>query len=382
MHRLMILTALMLLALTFGASQPVAAQRPFDETAQVASVWTAINDWRVAEGVLPLTFNETLDAMAASQADYLMSLSRLPIGGDLHTGIRGEDVRARSQFPEFAWPTYGHPQRMLVTEIAGIGSVRSSMNFWRGSDIHRRNALDVRYREIGIAVRQLRGSSDLLYIVVLGAQPDVLTAVVDMDAEVLRLANERSGYQGDWIGTVTRFRLFDGQGRPVGDWQEWQPTISLPDIVGEFFILYEDAAGNQAIAQARVPGLPTLESEVFGADRSAPSVLSEISVAQAATSTPSPPGTPVPTSTTAPTNTPLPPTATPTPLVERVEVYYDGRGLTVYNPGDAPIDLTKMVLRGSGTEFPALRWQTVTSGLRLSALGSRECLQIYDFGGR
>ena len=202
-----------------------------------------INAWRIVSGLEPLAYNETLERLASRQADYVNSLDRI---NNFHIDAQGNDERDRSQLPEFAWETYGHPLRIAVTEIAAIGSIDSAMDFWQSSDIHTRSALGERYREVGVAIRE-RPSGDILFLVVFGGQPNVLPAFVDVDDNRLRLTTERNEWTGNWIGQVTRFRLLDENAVEIMDWQDWQPSIDLPDeIEGDFIVEYEDADGTTA----------------------------------------------------------------------------------------------------------------------------------------
>lgn len=138
------------------------AQEPVQN--QIPELARQLNLWRLNEGLEPLVYNPTLERMAASQVDYLVRLPSLP--GDLHAGAQGENPRQRSQFDQFKWPTYGHPEIMSVTEIAALGSITTAIEFWQGSDIHNRSVTNPAYREMGIAARQY--GTDIMFIVVLG----------------------------------------------------------------------------------------------------------------------------------------------------------------------------------------------------------------------
>lgn len=342
-----------------------------------------INVWRLREGLGPLVYNPTLEAMAASQADYLLTLGSIPRGGDIHIGARGEDIRQRSQFEPFLWPTYGHPQKISVTEIAAIGNIRTAINFWSNSDIHRRSVTNPNYREVGVAARQY--GTDVMFIVVLGGRPNVLPSLVDADSNLLYLTNERNTWTGDWIGVATRYRILDSQRQVVQDWASWARDVPIPTLDGDiFYVEYEDAAGKRTATEVRrtpiwssIPIVPT----------ATPTPLSTSTPIPTASHTPAPgvagfftTNTPVPSPTPIPTFTPIPsltPTTTPSPTIppDSVALVVYPRVLTLISRSDFA-DVSDLVFRGAGQTFAATRWETVTSGLNTGALARGHCLQV------
>ncbi len=341
------------------------AQQQSPET-YISELASELNLWRVTSNLGPLLPNPTLEAMAAAQADYLISLPDIPQGGDIHTGAKGEDVRKRSQFPQFAWPTYGHPDRFSVTEIAGIGSVRSSMNFWQTSSLHTRSVTNPLYREIGIAARQLK-SGDLLFIVVMGARPDVLPAMADPEVDSLYLTTERTEWAGDWMGQATRYRLLNTRHQPLQDWAPWETIVDLPeDAERSFFVEYEDASGHRA--ENEVLLYPRWSS--LGAS-AVPAAVEPTTAAPAglvmAANTPAAP-------LVLPTAIPQP-TLAPTTIPGAINLIYYKGVLTVISTS-ANADLSDLHFRGSGAQFDAVTWEQVVGGLNIGALPQGHCLQV------
>ncbi|MEO1290437.1 MAG: CAP domain-containing protein, partial [Chloroflexota bacterium] len=161
-------------------------ERGADRADLIPELMGRINVWRLQQGLEPVVYNPLLEEIAIAQADFLMEQNEI---GDIHAGRQGESARQRSQFPQFAWATYGHPELFAFTEIAAVGSIDSAMDFWMNSQIHTDSALNPTYREAGVAARQR--NSGVLFIVVFGGQPNVLPAMTDPDVNELYLTNER-----------------------------------------------------------------------------------------------------------------------------------------------------------------------------------------------
>lgn len=372
------LAVMALLVIVIGLAIPVGSQSEPIELL-IPELAAELNLWRLNLGLGPLVYNPTLEAMAASQADYLVGLGDMPVGGAMHTGARGEDVRQRSQFEAFKWPTYGHPQLMSVTEIAAIGNVDLAIEYWHGSDIHNRSVTNPTYREVGIAVRQLR--RDVLFIVVLGGEPNVLPALADVDTGELYLTNERAQWKGAWIGEVTRYRVLDAERQPLQDWAEWQVIVDLPpEIEGDMiYVEYEDAAGKRV--ETEVPLNPVWSSVVVEA-AAVPTAVAAVPTAGLApvfpTNTPNSPAnisafatnTPV---VVQPTVVPVQPTATSVPGT--ISLVYSRNVLTVVSQADT-VNLGSISFRNGAVSFAATRWERVSSTLNVGALRNGDCLQI------
>lgn len=324
-----------------------------------------LNLWRLSEGLEVLVYNETLESMAVSQADYLQSLGTLP--SDLHAGRRGEDARARSQFDEFAWSTYGHPEVFFVTEIIAIGNIETALDFWRGSDIHNRSVTNSQYREVGFAAQQ-RGD-DVMFVVVLGAQPDVVPALVDVEAELVYLTSERGTATGDWIAAPTRYRFLDLNYQPLSDWESWESLADLPEFESDsdsFYIEYEDEAEYRVTYEL-------LLTPIWGTDVP-PTTTSMSGEAEATEAAP----VGFPTNTPIPTITPTPP-PTATPLPRGLQLIYDEDRFTVINNSAVYLNLYNLNFRQGDKRYDGRTWETVTDNLNIGALPPQQCLQIAGF---
>ena len=126
----------------------------------------------------------------------------------------------------YNWPTYTRPEQITVTEIAYDGrTVSAAMTFWRGSTIHRNAALNEIYREIGVAA--MPHDDGYLYIVVLGARPNVLPALVDrktgcstLPTSVTAMRAARSGSRARRACASSTPRAAAGSG-----WQPWAQIL-------------------------------------------------------------------------------------------------------------------------------------------------------------
>lgn len=371
------------ISLVFIISLAIQAQDSPTPNELIPDLIREINLWRLSTGLEPVVYNETLEAMAISQANFLISLPSIPDPLHIHDGRQGESARERSQFPEFQWATYGHPDLFAVTEIAAIGSIRSAMGFWTNSDIHTRSALNPTYREVGVAARQI--GSDVLFIVVLGGQPNVLPALADPDLGEVYLTNERNEWTGDWMGEVLNYRFLDADETSITDWAEWQPRTDLPDITDDFFyIQYEDANGNRVTSEVQihprwyvddVPVIPSdvpTETEVEIIDEDTTPVQSgffatntPIGVVIAATEMP----------TMMPSPTMLPPTATPN-TQQIIRFVYTDSHFTLWNASSEPADLFFLSFDNGETVYNASRWEAPMADLNISAFPVNHCLQI------
>lgn len=197
-----------------------------------------------------------------------------------------------------------------------------------------------------------------LTIVVLGARPDVLPAMVDSAASTLYLSNER--YRGStgfsYLAAATQVRLFDASGRPVqSTWIDWQPSLPLPAGIGSpLVVAYSDGTRQTVavvdLAQDRIDG---------PASGALPLAIA-------------PPG-PVsqnPEPTTAPTPTPA---ARP----PNVRILYDPRTLAVINLSEGRQDWTGLELVQGDRRLTAMRWNTL-GGFAVYAVPPRGCILAID----
>ena len=368
---------LMILILCLSVSQVVDAQdvgAERDELKAIDQIAEQLNQWRMSEGLYPLVYNPTLEAMAIDQASYLLALPRIPYD-NIHAGRNGETPRERSQYAAYQWAYYGFPANVALTEIAAVGSVRSAVAFWKGSDLHTRSVTNPVYREVGIAVETL--GSDLLIIVVLGSRPNVLTAYADVERGQLYLTSDLTPRAGDWIQAVERYRLFDATGRALTSWQAWQAIVPLPpDVSGDLTVLYEDASGRQALARASLQPVWTR--------RTLPETVElVVDDAQGAT-------VDVVVSTTNGDDTTAPqtsvdlvaePTPAPTPIASdrSVTLFYDAESLSLIQTSATALDLSEMRFVNGDVSLRATAWENQFSPVQMQSVAPNACLRLYSW---
>lgn len=192
-----------------------------------------LNAWRISQGLWPLAYNATLEALAVGQASYLMTTDIPESGGDFHKDKDGRYPRERAQRPPHNWPNYGTTAEVIIGENAAVGSLQSAFDFWRNSTLHRTASLNPDYREVGVAALPLGGfSQDHLFIVVFGSRPNVLPVEVHPAEGMLYLSNDVSQFAGRTdarINNATTIQLFDANLRPLmADPIPWQARIELP----------------------------------------------------------------------------------------------------------------------------------------------------------
>lgn len=341
----------------------------------VDAVFEGLNEWRISEGLSPLTVNETLTAMAAEQADYIASLPVIPAGGDIHQDAENRNPRQRSQEVRFAYPPYGPDYRAMVTEIAAIGSVTSAFRFWQSSETHRNSALNPAYREVGIAA--VSRGTDTLFIVVFGAQPNVLPAIVDEAGEQIYLANENVIYQDPaWVTTITQYQIFDEVGRPLTDgWQTWEPVIDWPDAESDtVYILYTDGENQAMAAVSRVTqeAVVMITPTATFTPTASPTMAPDVFRTTVPTTTPSPVPSRTPSPAPTATDTPPPPVA--------LIIDYDRNGLTITTDEQTGVDVSGVSLLGdNGRAVTLAAWARNMVALDLTRFRSGICLQAYPW---
>lgn len=335
---------------------PTLAQRNRQPDRQAAlEMLGLLNDWRLEERLLPLKMNETLEALALYQAEYVMSLRLTPNGTAIHVGRNGEGILQRALYDQFNWPYYGRRERITVGEIAAVNSAEESLAFWHSSPPHRRTVTNPGYREIGIAA--FPHPFGHLYVAVLGAQPDVLPALVHPETGLLYLSNEYSQYAtwSTWIREVAGFRLFDSQGRPLqNDWVPWTETVELPDDVGDqVYVLYTD--GNIEVISA-----VDLERDIIVLPGHYPPPDPELLLQMTPIATPAP-------------------TATPEPPRPELLIVYDNRSLAIINQSRLTLNLGYIELEGETMTLP-LTWWSEVGNANIYQFPAGDCLQTWAGG--
>lgn len=354
---------------------------------QITELARQLNLWRITQGLGPLVYNPTLERMALSQADYLLRLPSLP--ADIHAGSEGENPRQRSQLSQFAWPTYGHPELISVTEIAAIGSIKSALDFWHNSDIHNRSVTNPAYREVGIAAYPY--GTDTMFIVVLGGRPDFLPVLIDLENNQLHLTTEKAEWQGTWIGNVVDYRFLDVDRQPITDWLGWERMIDISEelIAEAIFLQYRDLDEKRtqyemifepkwssiALPEGVIAATAIPTTMITPADAISTDTPESITSSLFSTNTPIPTATILPSP--APTLTPFPTfTPTSTPLPKSILLFYNEDQFVLYNAGSDFVDLSDSYFQGGDVSFVGRFWEEVVEGLNISALSPTHCLMI------
>lgn len=323
-------------------------------TVQARWIQAQLNEWRIGLERSPLAYNNTLEAMAISQAEYVLSLSQWP--QNVHAGRNGEGPRVRARWSPYNWPTYGANEQIIIGEITWMGRREDAIAFWRDSTIHRETVINPLYREIGVAA--IPAGRGFLFVAVLGARPNVLPALADPYDDLVYLSDENNsrGVGNTWIRHVTQVRLFDSDGRPLTDgWMPWQSKMPIPDNAGEnLFVLYSD-------------GTHEVLDEVSLLERDSP--LPEYEIAWLPTATPMP-------TVNAPTPTPTP------PPVPHIRVVYDDRSLTIYNTMFTPANLTGVQLVAGNTTFSVSNLNAGFLRGSVRSLPAYNCLHVTRIGSR
>lgn len=389
-----LLRAWPLFLLLMAAAPAQQTAPPADDRAALELI-AQVNAWRVEQSQWPLRLNPQLQALAMDQARYLLTLDPLPSAGALHIGAGGTTPPQRAAAAPYNWPAYGRDQ-IAIGENAAVGSVRSALNYWRGSDIHRRAALNPAYREVGAAA--LPRGRDTLFIIVFGARPDVLPAFYNALNSKLYLTSERYQYApgGARIQNVTQVRLFGADGQPLtADWIPWQPTMDIPaGAGGTVYVLYSDGQ-RQALAEASVGNGVLLPGLLPGAQPATASATPSPAASASATPSPLPfvPATATPAAPAAGVTASPPPraavTATPPPALAlptaiptaapSAQLLYDRFSLTLLNVAGRPLDISALAFSGSQIGFSARTWAQVAE-VPLAAFPNGHCLQLVVSG--
>jgi uncharacterized protein YkwD len=365
------------------AAAPAQQSPPVPNERAALELIAQVNAWRMEQGLWPLRLNPTLQALALAQARYLLAQNPMPRSSDMHIGPNNTSPAERAAADPFFWPPYGTIDRVAIGENAAIGSVRTALSFWRGSDIHQRAALNPGYREVGAAA--LPRGTDTLFIITFGARPNVLPAFYNPQDGRLYLTSERYQYApgGARIQNVTQVRLFGSDGQPLTpDWVPWQAVMEVPRGAGEtIYVLYSDGQ-RQALAEAGIkdsalvlPGslLPTVTPAAASPTPTAsPTPLPVVPTAVPAGATLTP-ALALPT-ITLPT-VPAQPTVAPPLTVADLELRYDRFSLTVLNVAGRPIDISTLAFSGSQVGFAARAW-TQVADVPLAAFPAGHCLQL------
>jgi uncharacterized protein YkwD len=371
-NRYLFLISLFILAIgqaAFVQSSPPAQQ---NDDAAASQILALVNEWRIQQHLWPLKTNTTLEAMAISQATYILpSVDTIEDESLFHMDAQGRNPRQRAAAEPYNWPSYGVLQQMEVGENAGVGGYKFVMNFWKTSEIHARAALSNVYREVGVAAIPYK--SGYVFLMDFGARPGVMTALMDSSGGTLYLSGENSKYTGITPGNM-QVRVFDADGRALTGTQPWTPTLSFEQrLSGNLFVLYSNSSFqalsevNMAQDVAVLPGTVQVASAPTGTP------------ALVALPTKVPDTAPTAASTTAPlgiaTNTPNLPAATTTPNADLLVLYSD-HALVILNNTAGTVNLRGISI-GADNRISVERWQTVAT-FSADAFPSGSCLMVSE----
>ncbi len=318
-------------------------------------VLTLVNNWRVQEGLWPLKVNPTLETMALAQAKYVLpKLDTIAASDDetlYHKDDQGRMPQQRAA-QTYNWPTYGTTLQIEVGENAGVG---------HDSAIHKKAALSPVYREVGIAVVQIK--TDYLFIMDMGARPGVLPAYVNDAGDTLYPTDERSKYASVKIDG-TQVRVFDAQGKALTKSTPWAQSISLPKgLEGSIFVLFTNGSF-QAMTQVTLPSS---------------NVIPPTNTPKGITATPEEPTPSSGQADAQPTAVVAVPTATSTPKpsgqAATVVLIYDQHSLVVYNNAGKKINLSRFSV-GSGIGKVGIESWSKVAPVPVGVFPAANCLQI------
>ncbi len=353
-HQLIRFTLIFVLLLLLCGGAAATSTSSDQNPSEARWIHAQLNRWRLGLELGPLAYNDTLEEMALAQAEYVLSLPRWP--NNVHAGRNNEGPRIRARYSPYNWPTYGAGEQIIIGEITWQGTREDAISFWRSSDIHRSTVINPRYREIGVAA--LPAGRGHLFVVVLGARPNVLPAMADPFTNTLFLTDEvfDRGIGDAWIRHVTQVRLFDEAGRPISDeWLPWQSKLPIPENTGEsLYVLYSD--GDDEV----VDFVSVLERDV---------PLPEYSDAwqQAAAAVP----------------TLVLPTPTPTPPpIPHIRIVYDTRTLTLFNTAPSLANVSSLEFVSGEAVFRVSDFNSGFLRGSLRALPAWNCLNVAQLGAR
>lgn len=378
-----IVVSLLVLLLPRQPSQ-ADANLPQDEQSARA-ILLLINGWRMTNGAWPLQVNPTLVQMALDQANYVSSLPQIPAGEQIHVGRFGEMPPERAVLPPYNWPSYANAANTAVGEITYVGATTAAaMNFWANSTVHRNTALNTAYREVGVAA--IPNKLGHMYVVVFGSRPDILPVTADLQNKMLYLSNERYRWaRAPYLLNVRQVRLFDANGRPLGDWVSWSSSLPLPDHAGDqLTVAYQDDNGVMALATVSLSGDNTATvPEMTATPTSTPTATATFVRATVAPTATSAAGRTA-TATSAVSSGNPAPTATASPNVvsssgSGMVLLYDRQSFTIWNNTGSAANVAEVVFAGAQTSFAVARWNTQWLSGSLSALGASDCLEVWSW---
>lgn len=332
-----------------------AVERP-DYDPAALEVVAELNQWRLSIGLWPFQPNDDLTQIAEEHADYLMTLPAIPSGPEIHIGSSAEGPKDRAR--AVGWPHYNNEEQIAITEIAALNfDAQASVGWWMGSKVHHDSVVNPAYRELGAAARE--HPFGMLYIVVLGARPDTLPALVDPLNAQLYLSSEQYEWSpgGDWIHDLSEIQLLPtpDDAPEDGGWIPYQTFLDAPESEEQAFgVALSDGEReltvgvNPLLDIAWLPDNLTLNGPTADADAQAAEEAAAEAEAAAQEGA-------------------------------QITVVYDEVTLLLINSSSEPVDLTNLQFVSGDLTVPATLWDTDYLSAPLSEFPAGDCLQVYDW---
>jgi uncharacterized protein YkwD len=391
------LTILCMLSLCAIARPGLAApaRAPIDEGDPAETVLQLINEWRVQEGLWPLRVNTALQTMALAQAEYIQPrISSITDYDGYHKDAQGRFPPERAR-QDYDWPLIGGASAaasIRIGENAAVGTPKFAMNFWKGSDIHRRAALSNLYHDVGVAAVPYK--TGYVFIVNFGARPDGIAILANLRGDKLYIGNDcLCGQRGEIKGT--KMRLFNAKGAPITDTMDWKPIVDVDEKWGKnLMVLYTNGTRQQFVSVEigkDIAILPRSASVVIVAPQptvtpspvpvvfqtsptpgASPTIGSGTRIAAA-----TPTYTPIfVVPTTAPTETPSPtPIPTQASAPPDLILTYSNDNLILFNNSKKTLNLTGLAVGGATGRVSIATWKTIAT-FPDNAFPAAHCLQI------
>lgn len=399
--RLIIIVAITFTVAAFTLGVENANAQAASDPAVERDVMGRLNAWRMTEGIAPMQFNPELQALAFQQAKFLVALTALPHGGDLHLDDKGLLPPQRANKAE--WPAYGISARTAIGENAAVGDAKFALHYWLHSEIHKKTALNPAYREVGVAA--IKYHKHYVIIAVFGARPDYLPAFLFPEEGTIYFTNEQYKFKsgGNWIQNVGQIEIFDENGKallpnPI----PFSTKVKLPPLTTENFdVVYK---GGKNTVRYKM----NIEKDLAVLPHHQQAAKITVSAPKATTAPPTatvaPTAIPGPTRVSAyptntprfraayPTNTPrfipsatspsasTPPTENPLSILEtdytpEIMALYDDDAFIIVNDTDKPADISNLKIRYQGKILEAKRWASVVP-MDLTKFPADHCLML------
>lgn len=297
-----------------------------------AEMLLRLNRERIVRGLTPYALNAQLTIAAQAHANDLAKSGKLRTPAEGHIGADGSNVFdrvARTGYGAYSWG------RRLGENWAHYRDVTTAFTEWMESQPHRANILHTLYREVGIGIAP-SSLGGYIYIVVFGAQPNVLpifindTATETKSTDVaLRLNDELVQPNGDGasnIGHPVEVQISNSSDFANAKWQPHVSKIAWTLTPGAgtktVYVKYRDAKGRTAIAYDSItliqPNTPAPTATRTSTRAPQPSMT--LTITQTPTEIATHPATSAPTGTPAPTQTVTPTVVPSAPLSDELTI--------------------------------------------------------------